>query len=111
MLAAAVCGNGKQSLPLAQELSKKFPEGTLIQDVYLPSAKAFQAATRWKGATLTQASPPFYAQAQLGLARAYAMGGDKANAKKAYQDFFVTWKDADPGLPMLVAAKKELAAF
>ncbi len=43
VLAAAVCGNGKQALPLAQELSKKFPEDTLIQDVYLPLAKAFVA--------------------------------------------------------------------
>ena len=52
-----------------------------------------------------------YAQAQLGLGRAYAMGGDKANAKKAYQAFFVTWKDADADLPMLQAAKKEYAAL
>jgi serine/threonine protein kinase len=54
---------------------------------------------------------PYYAQTQLGLARAYAMGGDKANAKKAYDAFFTTWKDADPDLPMLVAAKKEFAAL
>ena len=54
---------------------------------------------------------PFYAQAQLGLARAYAMGGDKANAKKAYEAFFATWKNADADLPMLVAAKKEYAAL
>jgi hypothetical protein len=49
--------------------------------------------------------------AQLGLARAYVMAGDKANAKKAYEAFFVTWKDADSDLPMLVAAKKEYAAL
>ncbi len=54
---------------------------------------------------------PFYAQAQLGLARAYAMGGDKAEAKKAYEAFFTTWKNADADLPMLVAAKKEYAAL
>ena len=54
---------------------------------------------------------PFYAQAQLGLARAYAMGGDKVNAKKAYEAFFTTWKNADADLPMLVAAKKEYAAL
>ena len=74
-----------------------------------PSAKATKALA--KGSGLTQNAPPFYAQAQLGLARAYAMGGDKANAQKAYQDFFATWKDADPNLPMLIAAKKEFAAF
>jgi hypothetical protein len=31
-LAAAVCGNGKLALPLALELSKKYPKDTLIQD-------------------------------------------------------------------------------
>jgi hypothetical protein len=35
------------------------------------------------------------------------MGGDKASAKKAYEAFSLTWKDADADLPMLVAAKKE----
>jgi len=52
-----------------------------------------------------------YPMAQLGLARAYVMAGDKANAKKAYEAFFVTWKDANSDLPLLVAAKKEYAAL
>jgi hypothetical protein len=39
------------------------------------------------------------------------MAGDKANAKKAYEAFLLTWKDADPDLPMLVAGKKEYAAL
>jgi hypothetical protein len=39
------------------------------------------------------------------------MGGAKANAKKAYEAFFVTWKDADADLPMLLAAKKEYASL
>jgi hypothetical protein len=58
-----------------------------------------------------QAGAPFYAQAQLGLARAYAMSGDKVAAKKAYEAFFLTWKEADADLPMLVAARKEYAAL
>jgi serine/threonine protein kinase/tetratricopeptide (TPR) repeat protein len=45
--------------------------------------------------------------AQLYLARANAMDGDTVKARAAYQDFFVTWKDADPGLPLLNAAKDE----
>jgi serine/threonine protein kinase/Tfp pilus assembly protein PilF len=72
---------------------------------------AFKAAMQSPGGGLTVPAPPFYAQAQLGLARAYAMGGDKTSAKKAYEAFFVTWKDADADLPMLVAAKKEYAAL
>ena len=49
------------------------------------------------------------ALAKLGLARAYALEGDTAKARVAYQDFFALWKDADPGIPILVAAKSEYA--
>ena len=52
---------------------------------------------------------PWGALARLGLARAYAMQGDTAKAKAAYQDFLTLWKDADPGIPILIAAKSEYA--
>src|SRR6266436_3695731 len=45
--------------------------------------------------------------AQLGLARAYAMQGDREKIRKAYDDFFTTWKDADPDTPTLRQAKAE----
>jgi Flp pilus assembly protein TadD len=45
--------------------------------------------------------------AQLGLARAYALAGNAGKARTAYQDFFAMWKDADPGIPLLAAAKTE----
>jgi eukaryotic-like serine/threonine-protein kinase len=45
--------------------------------------------------------------AQLGLARAYAMQGDRENSRKAYDDFFTTWKGADPVIPILRQAKAE----
>ncbi len=49
------------------------------------------------------------ALARLGLARTYAMQGDTAKAKAAYQDFLTLWKDADPDIPVLIAAKAEYA--
>jgi tetratricopeptide (TPR) repeat protein len=52
---------------------------------------------------------PSGALARLGLARAYAMSGDAAKARVAYQDFFALWKDADPDVPVLRAAKNEYA--
>jgi eukaryotic-like serine/threonine-protein kinase len=47
--------------------------------------------------------------AQLGLARAYAMQGDHEDSRKAYDDFFTTWKNADSDIPILKQAKAEYA--
>jgi tetratricopeptide (TPR) repeat protein/tRNA A-37 threonylcarbamoyl transferase component Bud32 len=52
---------------------------------------------------------PWGALARLGLARAYALQGDTAKAKAAYQEFLTLWKDADPDIPVLRAAKAEYA--
>ncbi len=48
-----------------------------------------------------------YPLAHLNLGRAYALQGDAAKAKTAYQDFFAAWKDADPDLPILKTARTE----
>ena len=45
--------------------------------------------------------------AYLQLGRAYAMAGDGAKAKAAYQDFFNLWKNADPDIPILKAGRAE----
>jgi serine/threonine protein kinase/Flp pilus assembly protein TadD len=52
---------------------------------------------------------PLGALAHLQLGRAYAMSGDTAKARTAYQDFFALWKDADPDIPILKEAKAEYA--
>ena len=52
---------------------------------------------------------PIGALAHLGLGRAYALQGDTARAKSAYQDFLTLWKDADPNIPILKQAKAEYA--
>jgi len=52
---------------------------------------------------------PIGALVHLGLARAYTLQGDTAKARAAYQDFLTLWKDADPDIPILVAAKAEYA--
>ena len=48
-----------------------------------------------------------YPLAHVGLARATVLQGDTARARKAYQDFFELWKDADEDVPILIEAKKE----
>jgi serine/threonine protein kinase/tetratricopeptide (TPR) repeat protein len=47
--------------------------------------------------------------ARLGLARSYALSGDTAKARTAYQDFLALWKDADLDIPILIQAKSEYA--
>jgi len=49
------------------------------------------------------------ALAHLGLARAYALQGDSAKSRTAYQNFLTLWKDADPDIPILKQATAEYA--
>src|SRR5262245_41337378 len=50
---------------------------------------------------------PLWPLAHLGLARGAALQGDVAKSRKAYEDFFRLWKDADAELTFLIEAKKE----
>ena len=50
---------------------------------------------------------PLWPMAHLGLARAAILQGDVAKGRRAYQDFFALWKDADADLPVLIDARKE----
>ncbi len=52
---------------------------------------------------------PLGALAHLQLGRAYALQGEVAKARAAYQDFLALWKDADPDIPILKEAKTEYA--
>jgi eukaryotic-like serine/threonine-protein kinase len=70
------------------------------------AATEFQKFLDHRGVTINF---PLGALAHLGLARAYALQGNTAKARAAYNDFFTLWKDADPDIPILVAAKSEYA--
>jgi tetratricopeptide (TPR) repeat protein len=74
------------------------------------AVEAFRRATRYRGAAVGNYCQD-YGQAQLGLARAYLLMGDKASAKKSYEALLETWKGADSDLPQWVAAKKEYTAL
>jgi tetratricopeptide (TPR) repeat protein/predicted Ser/Thr protein kinase len=70
------------------------------------SAAEFQKILDHRGIVLNE---PIGALAHLQLGRAYATQGDTAKAKAAYQDFLTLWKDADPDIPVFIAAKAEYA--
>jgi tetratricopeptide (TPR) repeat protein/predicted Ser/Thr protein kinase len=81
-------------------------------EVYLATHKGAEAAAEFqkiidhRGIVLNS---PIGALAHLQIGRAYAIQGDPAKAKAAYQDFFALWKDADPDIPILKQAKAEYA--
>ena len=66
----------------------------------------FQKILNHRGIVLNS---PIGALAHLQIGRAYALQGDTAKAKAAYQDFLTLWKDADPDIPIFIAAKAEYA--
>jgi ATP/maltotriose-dependent transcriptional regulator MalT len=70
------------------------------------AAAEFQKFIDYRGVVMNF---PWGALARLGLARAYAMQGDTAKARSAYQDFLALWKEADPDVPILKQAKTEYA--
>jgi outer membrane protein assembly factor BamD (BamD/ComL family) len=70
------------------------------------AAAEYQKILDHRGVVLYE---PIGALAHLGLARAYALQGETAKARVAYQNFLSSWKDADPDIPILIAAESEYA--
>jgi tetratricopeptide (TPR) repeat protein len=163
-LASALAGDGIPAQSVSDDLTKRFPQDTIVQSVWLPTLRAQLELSRKNMApsieVLHVAAPyelgmlsssatnsclyPVYVRAEsylraqqgpaaaaefqkildhrgllwncatgalahLGLARAYALQGDTAKARAAYDDFFTLWKDADPNIPILKEAKAEYA--
>jgi predicted Zn-dependent protease len=154
----AVLGDTARAEALADDMEKRFPDDTLLQNSFLPMVRAQLALNHKDPRTaisiLERAKPyeladtdglastflrgnaylaahrtpeaaaefqrvldhqpivllaPWGALAHLGLARAYALQGDTAKARAAYDDFLVLWKDADPDVPVLIQARSEYA--
>ncbi len=126
-------GDVPRATALADRLIKDFPVNTIQQtatpyelggggpvgglypafvrgQALLKAHKGSQAAAELRKLTDHEGivvNLPLGALAHLYLGRAYALDGDSAKAKVAYQDFFSLWKEADPDIPLFVAAKAE----
>jgi hypothetical protein len=81
-------------------------EAYLAQHRGQEAAVEFQKILDHRGVVLNS---PIGALARLGIARSYAFPADATRARAAYRDFLTLWKDADPGIPVLIAAKSEYA--
>ena len=157
-LALGLAEDATRAQALADDLTKRFPEGTVVQFNYLPVLHAQAALSRNdapKAIELLKTAAPFElgnvgylypvyvrgqayllnhqgkeavtelmkiiehrgivfnepigALAHLQIGRAYAMQGETAKARSAYQDFLSLWREADSDIPILMAAKAEYA--
>ena len=110
-------GNYEQALQLSETVrtydmsfimgaSNNYVRGYLYLDLKKgeEARREFQTIIDKRGVDIFS---PARSLAYLGLARAAAMSGDIAASRKAYQDFFALWKDADPNLAPLAEARKE----
>jgi eukaryotic-like serine/threonine-protein kinase len=81
-------------------------------EAYLAAHQGAEAAAEFQKILDHRAiviSDPIGSLAHLQLGRSFAISGDKAKARAAYQDFLTLWKDADPDIPILKKAKAEYA--
>jgi hypothetical protein len=92
------------------------PAGPALRPMYIRGIAYLRAAAPAQAAAEFQrivANPgdvpesPLHPLARVQQARAYAMAGDLAKARAAYQDFLAAWKDADRDVPILQAASRE----
>ena len=160
-LTLAFAGEDAQVRSIIDDLSRRFPEDTIVQYNYLPTLRGILALNQGKTADavdrLEVARPyelggttgssygwnalypafvrgqaylrarkgeeaaaefqkildhrgvvvnePIGALAHLGLARAYALQGEKAKLIVAYEDFLALWKGSDPDIPIIRQAK------
>jgi tetratricopeptide (TPR) repeat protein len=114
---------GVELLASALPYERSYLEGAYLRGLaYLRVSKGAEAAAEFrkivdhKGANwgATWVHPywgQFYSLSHVGLARAFVLAGDTAKAKKAFQDFFELWRDADADIPILIEAKKDYAAL
>jgi tetratricopeptide (TPR) repeat protein len=154
----ALGGESKNVQVMIEELNRRYPSVTTVQNVYIPVAQAalelthgdsedaiklleptrhYEFGRTWNFLPLyirglayldghqgKEAAEEFekiiahrgvapvapeWVLAHVQLGRAYAMSGNVAGAKTAYQDFLTLWKDADPDIPILKEAKAEYA--
>ena len=93
---------------------RAFPEAPYLRGLaYLRLEKGPEARTEFrkildhKGANWGL----IYALSYPGLARAAALAGDTATARRAYQDFLALWKNADGDSAFLREVRRKSAAF
>lgn len=103
----------------AAAYERAYPDAIYLRGLtYLKMGKGAEAAaefhkivdhegTSWGATWIHPNWGQYYALAYLGMARGYVLAGENEKAKRAFEDLFTLWKDADRELPMLLKAKSE----
>jgi DNA-binding winged helix-turn-helix (wHTH) protein/tetratricopeptide (TPR) repeat protein len=113
--------NPSKAIQILQEAAPyDWSEFSSLSPVYIRALAYLQAQTGKEAAaefqkildhpgidTLSQR----HALAYLGLARSYGLTGDIGKSRKAYQDFFALWSEADSDIPELRKARLEYQKF
>ena len=114
---------GIELLASASPYERAYPDAIYMRGlVYLQMQRGAEAAAEFRkivdhkganwGATWVHPNwGQYYSLSYLGMARGYVLAGDISSAKRAYQDFFGLWKDADPDIPILKRAETDYAKF
>jgi len=108
-------GNAAQAIQLLEparryDVAGEFWPQYIRGQAYLKLGNSAQAAAEFQNIIDHRGwypLSPLYALAHVGVARAAILNSDAARARQEYQNFFTIWKDADPSIPILVAARKE----
>jgi tetratricopeptide (TPR) repeat protein len=98
--------------PYDHSMAAEFWPAYLRGQAYLQARDGRAAAAQFESIVMhrgEQPTSPLFALAHVNLARAWAMAGDAAQAREAYQQFFSVWSNADPALPPIVEARREAA--
>jgi tetratricopeptide (TPR) repeat protein len=112
-LMALAAGRDQEALELAASVGSDYAQ----RNALVISGIAALRLARWDDATRAfqtvlgyesrMGLSPSIAVLHVGLARAHAGAGRRAEARKAYERAFAIWKDADPDLPLLLEARQE----
>jgi len=110
-------GHPARAVELLQSVApyeRAYPFANYLRGLaYLRLHKGTEAAAEFQKVLEHRGSNwgPYYPLSYVGLARGATLANDWARARRAYEDFFELWKDADPDVPMLVQARKEYTAL
>jgi tetratricopeptide (TPR) repeat protein len=108
-LEAIAALDGTQQYDLSDHLM-----ALLRGQAYLQAGRAREALVEYRRIVDNPGQDPASPQevlAQVGMARAYAMGGDVAAARREYAGFLEVWKGADQDAGLLKVVKAELAGL